>query len=105
MMFSSITIASSTTNPTESVRAIKERLSMEKSQRYITANVPTSESGKAKLGITVAETFRRNKKMTRTTRKSASSNVNLTSSTELRIVRERSFRTIIEIEGGSCVCS
>ena len=89
-IFSSMTIASSTTNPTESVNAIRERLSSEKPDRYMTAKVPTNERGRARLGITVADRLRRKRKITSTTRKSAISSVNLTSSTELRIVRERS---------------
>ena len=41
--------------------------------------------GSAKLGITVAERFRRNRKITRITSAIARYNVNFTSATELRI--------------------
>ena len=60
-MFSSITMASSTTKPTHSVSAISERLSRLKSSRYITANVPASDSGIAMLGMNAARALRRNR--------------------------------------------
>src|SRR5215467_7957010 len=101
-MFSSMTMASSTTKPTDNVKAISDRLSIEKPQRYITAKVPTNERGKAKLGMSVAERLRRNRKITSTTRNRASWRVNLTSSTEWRIVMERSKISNIWMEGGSC---
>jgi hypothetical protein len=53
-MFSTITIASSTTNPVEMVSAISDRLSSENPSAYIAAKVPTSESGTATLGMMVA---------------------------------------------------
>src|SRR5581483_2566774 len=89
-MFSSMTMASSTTNPTDNVSAISDRLSSEYPSRYMTANVPTIDMGSAKLGMAVAEMFRKNKKMTRITSINASSNVNFTSPTELRMESERS---------------
>ena len=67
-MFSSITIASSTTKPTDSVSAISERLSRLKPSSHMAAKVPTTESGSAAAGISVADTFRRNRKITRITR-------------------------------------
>ncbi len=67
-MFSIITMASSTTNPVEIVSAINVRLFKLKSSMYITANVPISDSGTATLGIIVAESVRRNRKITSTTR-------------------------------------
>ena len=66
-MFSSMTTASSTTKPTHKVSAINERLSRLKCNRYITANVPTIEVGKASVGIIVARIFLRNRKITMTT--------------------------------------
>ena len=89
-MFSSITMASSTTNPTESVSAIIDMLSRLNPSKYITANVPTIDIGSAMLGITVAEILRRNRKITRITRQTVSSSVNFTSFTESRIDFERS---------------
>jgi hypothetical protein len=52
--------------------------------------VPTSDIGSARLGITVAETFRRKMKITITTRNSVSMRVNLTSRTDSSIGTERS---------------
>ena len=78
-MFSSITIASSTTKPTDSVSAISDRLSMLKPSAYMTANVPTIDIGSASDGMIVADTLRRNTKMTMTTSPSASSRLNFTS--------------------------
>src|SRR3569832_2108658 len=48
MMFSSTTMASSTTKPTARVRAMSERLSRLKPQSFITAKVPTSDVGEAR---------------------------------------------------------
>ena len=53
-MFSTITIASSTTKPVEMVSAISDRLSRLYPSRYIAPNVPTSDSGTATLGMMVA---------------------------------------------------
>ena len=75
-IFSNITTASSTTNPTDSVRAISDRLSRLKRRRYIAAKVPTIEVGKASVGIIVARTFRRNRKITITTSPIASTRAN-----------------------------
>ena len=70
-MFSSTTMASSTTKPTARVSAISDRLSRLYPSRYITANVPTMDIGSARLGIAVARMFRRKRKITITTRQSA----------------------------------
>ena len=64
-MFSITTMASSTTKPVEMVSAISDRLSRLKPTRYITANVPISETGTATVGISVARGLRRNRKTTR----------------------------------------
>jgi hypothetical protein len=57
---------------------------------YITAKVPMIEKGSARLGITVAHTFRRNTKMTMMTSARVSSMVNWTSRYDSRMVSERS---------------
>ena len=49
------------------------------------ANVPTIDMGSARLGITVALTLRRNRKITITTSPIVSTSVNLTSFTLSRI--------------------
>ena len=64
---------------------------MLKLKKYIAANVPTMAMGIATLGIRVAETERRKRKMTSTTRQMARIRVNLTSCTESRIAIERSL--------------
>ncbi len=71
VMFSSITMASSTTKPTHSVSAMREMLSRLYPNRYITANVPTIDIGSASAGMMVAATLRRKMKMTSTTSMSA----------------------------------
>ncbi len=89
-MFSSITIASSTTKPTERMSAIIDRLSRLYPSMYMTANVPMIEKGSARLGMTVAHTFRRNTKMTMITSASVSAMVICTSDDDSRIVSDRS---------------
>jgi hypothetical protein len=67
-MFSSITIASSTTKPIERMSAIIERLSSVKPSASIAEKVPRIENGSASAGMSVADPLWRNAKMTRTTR-------------------------------------
>src|SRR5690606_40817709 len=67
-MFSSMTMASSTTKPVAMVSAISVRLLMVKPARYITAKVPISDSGTTTEGMMVADSLRRNRKVTITTR-------------------------------------
>ena len=99
-MFSIITMASSTTKPVEMVSAISDRLSRLKPSRYITASVPTSDSGTDRLGMIVAGRLRRNRKITSTTRTTASPSSNSTSATEARMVVVRSVSTATSIAGG-----
>src|ERR1051326_2396676 len=67
----------------------------------MTPKVPTMDMGSAMLGISVAETFRRKRKITSTTRHRVSTRVNFTSATEALMETERSYRTCTSIEGGS----
>ena len=60
-MFSSMTIASSTTKPTASVSASSEMLSIEWPHTYMPAKVPMTEIGSAIAGIMVARALRRKK--------------------------------------------
>ena len=62
-MFSVITIASSTTRPTESTTASIERTLIEKPARYMRKNVPMSETGITMQGMSVTRQFRRKRKM------------------------------------------
>ena len=66
-MFSSMTMASSTTRPTDRVRPRREMLSMEKPSPYIAPSVAISEIGTASVGMIVAERRRRNRKITSAT--------------------------------------
>jgi len=101
-MFSSITIASSTTKPIERISAIIDRLLRLKCSTCITAKVPRIEKGSASAGIIVAEPLCRNRKITPTTRTSVISIVICTSLNAARIVRERSCRGVSCTDGGSC---
>ena len=56
----------------------------------MTANVPTSDIGTARLGMIVAETLRRKRKMTMTTSAMARPSVNCTSLTDSRMATDRS---------------
>ena len=99
-MFSIITIASSTTKPVAIVSAIIVRLLSEKPARYMTPNVPTSDSGTEKLGMIVAGRLRRNRKITSTTSTTASISSNWTSSTEARTVMVRSVSVVTSTAAG-----
>src|SRR4030042_2041625 len=99
-MFSSMTMASSTTKPTARIKAIKERLSRLYPSRYITAKVKMTDAGSARLGMTVAERLRRKRKITITTRKIARRRVIFTSFTDSRIDIERSYRMLRFTEAG-----
>ncbi len=89
-MFSIMTIASSTTKPTAIVSAIKDRLSRLNPSRYIAPAVATSASGTVTLGMMVAQSLRRNRKITSTTRPMVIARVISTSATEARMSSERS---------------
>ena len=56
----------------------------------MTPKVPTMDKGTAMLGITVAESVRRKRKITITTKATVSISSNCTSSTEARMVLVRS---------------
>src|ERR1043166_492048 len=100
-MFSSMTIASSTTKPTESVSASKVMLLIEKPKAYISAQVLISDTGTANDGMTVAAAERRNRKITNTTSEMAMPSVTSTSSTESRIETERSIRNCMAMDAGT----
>jgi len=104
-MFSSMTMASSTTKPTAIVNPISDRLSRLKPQAYIAPRVATRATGMVTLGMMVAQTLRRNTKMTITTRAMDSNRVNSTSLTEARMVRVRSASTMTWMFGGISLSS
>src|SRR5580692_9821041 len=102
-MFSIITIASSTTKPEAMVSAISDRLSRLKPSSAMMAKVATIDTGRTTLGITVAQSLRRNRNMTSTTRQTVSTSVNCTSAIDARIVVVRSVTTAIFKAGGTLV--
>ena len=102
---SSMTMASSTTKPTAMVIAISDRLSRLKPATSITAAVPRSDNGITTLGISVARTLRRNRKITPTTSTMVISRVIFTSLTEARMVWVRSARICTPMAGGISACS
>src|ERR1700689_3063577 len=100
-MFSIITMASSTTKPVEMVKAMSVRLLRLKLSKYITPKVPTRDKGTATLGMTVAATVRRNRKITITTNAMVSINSNSTSLTEARMVVVRLVKTTTSTDAGN----
>ena len=95
-----MTMASSTTKPTEIVNPISEMLSRLKPPTYMTAKVAISDSGTATLGITVAQTVRKKMKMTTITSVIVSIIVICTSCTAARVTAERSETRSTWTEGG-----
>ncbi len=100
-MFSMTTIASSTTKPVETVSAIRERLSSEYPQRYITPNVAINETGAATAGMAVALPLRKKRNVTRITSPMARSRLFSTSRSEARIVSDLSMRKLSSALPGS----
>ena len=99
-MFSIMTMASSTTKPVAMVSAMIDRLFRLNPARYITARVPTSDSGTDRLGIRVARASPKKAKITATTSTTAKASSICTSRTEARMVRVRSVSTVMSSEFG-----
>ena len=74
-MFSSMTMASSTTSPIASTSDSSVRVLIEKPKPYITAKAPISDTGMVTSGISTPRIERRNRKMISTTRTTASAMV------------------------------
>ena len=104
--FSSTTIASSTTKPVAIVSDISDRLLRLNPARYMTPNVPISDTGTATLGISAARTLRRNRNTTRMTSATAMTSVRSTSRSDARMPGVRSIITFMsiaaEIDARSC---
>ncbi len=90
-MFSSTTMASSTTSPVARISAISDRLFREKPNRCMIANVPTSDTGTARVGISEARKLPRNRNTTITTRTTAINRVISASCRVALITGERSI--------------
>ncbi len=78
-MFSITTIASSTTRPVASVSPKSVSWLIEKPSAFIKKNVPSSETGMVRVGISVVRQSCKNRKITSTTRLIATTSVITTS--------------------------
>ncbi len=105
LVFSSTTIASSTTKPVATVSAIRLRLSRLKLSRYITPNVPSSETTVAMPGTNVARRLCRNTPTTSTTSATEMSRVSSTSCSEARIELVLSVATCRSMSPGNWALS
>ena len=92
VVFSRTTIASSTRKPTESVRAIRDRLSKLKCLVSMTAKVAHSVRGRTIAGMMVSFNLPRKRKITRITKIRAMTIVVFTSFIDSRIVSDLSYR-------------
>ncbi len=101
VMFSSTTIASSTTKPVATVSAISDRLSRLNLKKNIRARVPSSDTTTATAGIRVARPLCRNRSTTTTTSTTEISRVRSTSTREARMVMVRSSEMSRLTCGGS----
>ncbi|CAM4019079.1 hypothetical protein ACAN107058_21630 [Paracidovorax anthurii] len=91
--FSSTTMASSTTSPVATIRAISERLLSEKPAQCMAANVPMSETGIATTGMSAVRSRPRKAATTATTSPTDSSSVKCASRSVARMPWERSTTT------------
>ena len=89
-MFSSMTMASSTTRPIASTMASSVSVLIEKPNSSISAKAPISDTGMVTSGMSVARSERRKRKMTSTTSATASPMVVKTSSIERSMKIEES---------------
>ncbi len=92
-VFSIITMASSTTKPTDTASAISDRLSMEKPASHIAAQVPDRDSGTVIPTATVGAARRRKTNTTSMTSTIVAPRVSCISRTLARIISVRSVRT------------
>ena len=93
-------MASSTTKPVATVRAIRERLSREKCSRNITPIAPSRDTVTATLGISTARPLRRKKATTAMTSRTEMTTVRSTSAREARMVMVRSTATFMSMSAG-----
>ncbi len=100
LMFSSTTMASSTTKPVATVRAISDRLSRLKPSRNITPMVPSRDTVTATAGTMVARALFRKKATISTTRMTAKTSVSSTFRSEARMVMVRSMAVVTLMSWG-----
>ena len=86
------------------VRAMRLRLLSENPARYMTAKVPTSETGTVMAGMAVARALRRNTKTTRMTSTVEMTSERSTSRKEARMVGLRSITTCMAMAAGMAAC-
>ena len=98
-MFSIMTMASSTTKPTDTASAISDKLSMEKPASHIIAQVPASDSGTVTPAATVVAARRRKTNTTSMTRMTVAISVSCMSNTLARMVLVRSDITVMSMPG------
>ncbi len=99
-MFSSMTIASSTTSPIASTSARSVSVLTLKPKRYITPNAPTSDTGMVTSGISDARTERRNTKITSATSAIASPMVRSTALIDRSMNTDESYATFTATPSG-----
>ena len=97
-------MASSTTSPAARIKAISDSTLSEKPNRYITAKVPTSDTGTASAGINAVRTLPRNRNTRTITSPTAISKVRSASCRVARITGERSIATAILTLPGTIAC-
>ena len=105
LVFSSTTMASSTTKPVATVSAIRLRLFRLKPSKYMTPKVPSSDTMVATAGMTVARALRKNALTTSTTSAIEISSVASISSSDERIELVLSDATCSVTSSGSWACS
>ena len=99
--FSIITMASSTTKPTDTTSAISDRLLIEKPATHIIAQVPASASGTVTPAAMVAAVRRKNRNTTSITSAIEMTSVSCMSNTLARIVAVRSDSDVDLDAGGN----
>ena len=100
-MFSSITMASSTTRPIASTMASSVSVLIVNPNAYIRPKAPISDTGIVTIGMSVARRLRRKKKMTSTTSTIASTIVSNTDPIDFSMNTDVSYETISLMPGGS----
>ena len=105
LVFSSTTMASSTTKPVATVSAIRLRLFRLKPSRCITPNVPSSDTTVATAGMKVARALRKKALTTSTTSAIEISSVSSISCSEERIELVLSEATCNCTSCGNCACN
>ena len=94
-MFSVITMASSTTSPTDKTMASMESTLIENPAKYITKKAPIKDTGITIHGTSVTRQSRRNKKMIMITSTNASYTVLFTSLIEARMLAANGAKVVL----------